>query len=74
VLPEKRNVLQRTILININVLIKQKESVSVLFALQCVKVKDNNITKSWERKQTAVAYRIGWENFEIDVGVSASER
>jgi len=48
--------------------------VCVLFAIKCIKVKDNNITKSWEWKQTAVAYRIGWENFESDVGVSALER
>jgi len=43
VLPEKRNVLQRTILIKINVLTEQKESVSI--CIKYAKVEDNNIQK-----------------------------
>jgi len=43
VLPEKRNVLQRTTLIKINVLTEQKKA--CLFAVKCAEVEDNNIKK-----------------------------
>jgi len=43
VLPEKRNLLQRTILIKINVLLNIKKA--CLFVLKCAKIEDNNIKK-----------------------------
>jgi len=45
VLPERRNVLQRTILNKINIAYSLNKKKACLFALNCAKVEDNSMKK-----------------------------